>query len=150
MSEQHEHTSSNVVVTKGYRLFAEMRDACRQERFVGLGHRPPGTGKILSATYYTHWNTIKPFLPEPLITYAERSTMDGLCPYRPFTLSRQYTPGANKVRQMRQWVLDAEHILSADFLAEGSVITNNEMERRIRAIKTRYRRMSGRKNWNSY
>lgn len=28
--------------------------------------------------------------------------------------------------------------------------TNNETERRIRAIKTRYRRISGRKNWNSY
>ncbi len=113
-----------------------------------------------------------------------------------------------EVRQMRQWVLDAEHILSADFLAEGSVVTNklvarrfdawraqlarqlwldslsneqrrclkqflqvlsnqrchliqcydlrdfprtnNEMERRIRSIKTRYRRITGRKNWNSY
>jgi hypothetical protein len=113
-----------------------------------------------------------------------------------------------EVRQMRQWVLDAEHILSADFLPEGSAVTNkrvarrfdawraqlarqvrqgslseeqqrclqqflqvlsnqrchliqcydlqdfprtnNEMERRIRAIKTRYRRISGRKNWNSY
>ncbi len=112
------------------------------------------------------------------------------------------------VRQMRQWVLDAEHILSADFLPEGAVVTNklvarrfdawraqlarqlrqdglseeqrhclqqflqvlsnqrchliqcydqqdfprtnNEMERRIRAIKTRYRRITGRKNWNSY
>jgi hypothetical protein len=28
--------------------------------------------------------------------------------------------------------------------------TNNERERRIRSIKTRYRRISGRKNWNSY
>src|SRR6266571_4732434 len=28
--------------------------------------------------------------------------------------------------------------------------TNNEMERSIRGLKTRYRRMSGRKNWNSY
>ena len=109
---------------------------------------------------------------------------------------------------MRQWVLDAEHILSADFLREGAVVTNtlvarrfdtwraqlayqlrqdglgeeqrrclqqflqvlsnqrcrliqcydqqdfprtnNELERRIRAIKTRYRRITGRKNWNSY
>ena len=109
---------------------------------------------------------------------------------------------------MRQWVLDAEHILSAEFLREGSVATNkrvarrfeawrakltrqlrlgglseeqrccvqqflqvlcnqrchliqwydqqefprtnNEMERRIRAIMTRSRRITGRKNWNSY
>jgi hypothetical protein len=28
--------------------------------------------------------------------------------------------------------------------------TNTEMERRIRGLKTRYRRSSGRKNWNSY
>jgi len=28
--------------------------------------------------------------------------------------------------------------------------TNNEMERSIRALKTQYRRISGRKNWNAY
>jgi hypothetical protein len=28
--------------------------------------------------------------------------------------------------------------------------TNNDMERSIRSIKTRYRRISGRKNWNAY
>jgi hypothetical protein len=28
--------------------------------------------------------------------------------------------------------------------------TNNEMEGYIRALKTRYRRVSGRKNWNGY
>jgi len=28
--------------------------------------------------------------------------------------------------------------------------TNNDMERTIRAIKMHYRRISGRKNWNSY
>jgi hypothetical protein len=28
--------------------------------------------------------------------------------------------------------------------------TNNDMERRIRALKTQYRRVSGRKNWNAY
>ncbi len=28
--------------------------------------------------------------------------------------------------------------------------TNNELERSIRGLKTRYRRISGRKNWNSY
>jgi transposase IS66 family protein len=33
---------------------------------------------------------------------------------------------------------------------EGFPRTNNEMERSIRALKTRYRRISGRKNWNSY
>jgi hypothetical protein len=33
---------------------------------------------------------------------------------------------------------------------EGFPRTNNEMERSIRGLKTRYRRISGRKNWNSY
>ncbi len=33
---------------------------------------------------------------------------------------------------------------------EGFPRTNNEMERSIRALKTRYRRISGRKNWNGY
>ncbi len=28
--------------------------------------------------------------------------------------------------------------------------TNNDMERSIRRLKTRYRRISGRKNWNAY
>lgn len=113
-----------------------------------------------------------------------------------------------EVRQMRQWVFEAEQILSGSFVQEGSVVTNalvaqrfdtwrqglarqvtqgllsslqqgclqqflqllsnqrahliqcydqesfprtnNEMERRIRGLKTRYRRISGRKNWNSY
>jgi hypothetical protein len=87
MSEQHEQQPSTFVVTKGYRLFAEMCDACRQDCFVGLGYGPPGTGKTLSAMYYAHWNTVKPFLPEPLITYAGRSAIDGLYPYRPFSFA---------------------------------------------------------------
>lgn len=33
---------------------------------------------------------------------------------------------------------------------KGFPRTNNEMERSIRGLKTRYRRISGRKNWNSY
>jgi len=87
INEQPERKLASFVVTKGYRLFAEMCDACRQDRFVGLGYGPPGTGKTLSAMYYAHWNTVKPFLPEPLITFAGRSAMDGLYPYRPFTFA---------------------------------------------------------------
>jgi Transposase IS66 family len=33
---------------------------------------------------------------------------------------------------------------------EGFPRTNNDMERSIRGLKTQYRRISGRKNWNSY
>lgn len=87
MSEQHERKPAHFVVTKGYRLFAEMCDACRQDRFVGLGYGPPGTGKTESARYYAQWSLFKPFLPESLITFTGRSAMDDLYPYRPFTFA---------------------------------------------------------------
>ncbi len=45
MSEPHEQQPSTFVVTKGYRLFAEMCDACRQDRFVGLGYGPQARAK---------------------------------------------------------------------------------------------------------
>jgi hypothetical protein len=46
MREPPERKPANFVVTKGYRLFAEMCDACRQARFVGLGYGPPGVRTI--------------------------------------------------------------------------------------------------------
>jgi hypothetical protein len=113
-----------------------------------------------------------------------------------------------QVKRMRQWVLDAEHILDDSQARPGETVsnqavgrrldrwrrilarqlatgmpseeeqtclseflqvlsnqrpylvqcydrqnfprTNNELERSIRALKTQYRRISGRKNWNSY
>jgi hypothetical protein len=113
-----------------------------------------------------------------------------------------------QVKRMRQWVLDAEHILDGSWVKAGECVsnekvgrrfdqwrkmlarrltdgtlspvehaclaqflqvlsnlrphlikcydlkpfprTNNETERGIRGLKTRYRRISGRKNWNSY
>jgi hypothetical protein len=113
-----------------------------------------------------------------------------------------------QVKRMRQWVLDAEHILDGSWATEGEPVsneqvgqsfdqwrlgladhltdgtlsptelecleqflqlfsnvrpyliqcydrqefprTNNDTERAIRGLKTRYRRISGRKNWNSY
>jgi hypothetical protein len=113
----------------------------------------------------------------------------------------------SQVKRMRQWVLDAEEILSGQWAQPGEVVSNetvgkhldawrqtlsanlsdgtltqleqsclahflevlanqrshlvqcydrddfprtNEMERSIRALKTQYRRISGRKNWNNY
>ena len=113
-----------------------------------------------------------------------------------------------RVKRLRQWVLDAEHILSGRWVQAGDVVsnatvgerldawrqdlakqgsdgtlseleqaclaeflqvltnlrphlvlcydqqgfprTNNELERSMRGLKTQYRRVSGRKNWNSY
>jgi hypothetical protein len=112
-----------------------------------------------------------------------------------------------QVTHMRQWVLDAEHLLDGSWAQPGEVVssatvgsrldswrqtsasllstgtlseleqacltefvqvlsnlrpylvecydrqdfprTNNELERSLRALKTQYRRISGRKNWNS-
>ncbi len=85
MSEQHERKPGTFVVTKAYRRFTEMCDACRHARFVGLGYGPPGTGKTESAKQYAQWSLFKPFLPEPLITFTGRSAVDGLYPYRPLT-----------------------------------------------------------------
>jgi len=113
-----------------------------------------------------------------------------------------------QIKGMRQWVLDAEHILSGGWVQAGDAMsnatvgerldawrqelakqgtdgslseleqaclteflqvltnlrphlvqcydqegfprTNNDMERSIRGLKTQYRRVSGRKNWNGY
>jgi hypothetical protein len=113
-----------------------------------------------------------------------------------------------QIKRMRQWVLDAEHILDGSWAQAGEMVTNetvgqrlgawrqalsvhliddrlseleqaclshflqtlanqrshlvqcynredfprtnNELERGIRGLKTQYRRISGRKNWNSY
>jgi hypothetical protein len=47
----------------------------------------PVTGKTQSAKQYAQWSLFKPFLPEALITFTGRSTMDGLYPYRPLTFA---------------------------------------------------------------
>src|SRR6266699_3261337 len=75
------------VVTKGYRRFTELCDVCLRSHSIGLGYGPPGTGKTESSRYYAQWDHVEPFLPEPLITFAGRSVVDGLYPYRPFTFA---------------------------------------------------------------
>jgi DNA transposition AAA+ family ATPase len=85
MSEQKEPVP--FVITKGYRLFADLCDACRRFPSIGLGYGPPGTGKTESARYYAGWEHLEPFLPEPLITFTGRSAVDGFFPYKPLTFS---------------------------------------------------------------
>src|SRR5215469_2782772 len=87
MSDHNGRRSGPFVQTKGYRLFSDLCDACRRSRYIGLGYGPPGTGKTESARYYAQWDHIEPLLPELLITFAGRNTVDDFYPYKPFTFS---------------------------------------------------------------
>ena len=73
MTNENGGTPPSFVVTKSYRRFGEMCDACRRARVVGLSYGPPGTGKTESAKWYAQWSLFKPFLPESLITFTGRS-----------------------------------------------------------------------------
>jgi DNA transposition AAA+ family ATPase len=87
MSEQNGREPGTFVVTKAYRRFTEVCDACRRFRSIGLGYGPPGTGKTESAKYYAQWEQVESFLPESLITFSGRSTVDSFYPYKPLTFS---------------------------------------------------------------
>ncbi len=87
MSEQSGRGPEIFVQTKGYRLFTDVCDACRRFRSIGLGYGPPGTGKTEAARYYAQWDRVEQLLPEPLITFAGRSAVDGFYPYKPFTFT---------------------------------------------------------------
>lgn len=99
MSEQNGQGPKIFVPTKGYRLFADVCDACRRFRSVGLGYGPPGTGKTEAARYYAQWDEVEQLLPESLITFTGRSAVDGFYPYKPFTFAS--APSETPIQECR-------------------------------------------------
>ncbi len=54
------------------------------------------------------------------------------------------------LRELLQVLANLRPYLVQCYEREDFPRTNNDMERSIRALKTQYRRVSGRKNWNAY
>ncbi len=103
------------VETKEYRRFAEFCEACRQYRYIGLCHGPPGVGKTLSARHYARWEELQPLLDADRF-YGEPAVRPDLAPCRTvvYTPSMVTTPKRldNELYSLRmrlQYLVAAAH-----------------------------------------
>jgi DNA transposition AAA+ family ATPase len=76
------------LVTKEHRRFAELADACRRERYIGICYGPPGVGKTLSARHYAAWDQLAPWLDRDRTRDEDSAAPDALAHSR----TALYTP----------------------------------------------------------
>jgi hypothetical protein len=124
MSEQNERGPEIFVPTRGYRLFADVCDACRRFRSIGLGYGPPGTGKTKAAGYYTQWDHVEEFFPESLTTFTGQSAVDSFYPYKPFTFSS--APSETSIQECRTvFLYPSDHCFSQSHRKSGASLVRS-------------------------
>ncbi|MBA3469557.1 MAG: AAA family ATPase [Herpetosiphonaceae bacterium] len=96
------------IVTKEYRRFMEVCEACRQYRYIGVCYGAPGVGKTWSATSYTKWSLIQAWWNVFLWPDRERPPIDDLrhCRSMLYTAPVVNSPGRilSDITQLRSQV----------------------------------------------
>ena len=103
MNNNPSPSSTDFLVTKEYRQFAEFCDACRRYRYIGICHGSPGVGKTFSALHYAQWDLLGPHLiPSARVSSFPKEVME--CRTILYTAEVDNTPKrlAKDIQQCRQ------------------------------------------------